>query len=567
VTAARDVDVAPHATIASLPAGRRVRWQAWFTVALGSIGVLAAGIPMLWAAATIALQRPLVLFDGDQALEELGVMRAVHLSQYVGIYSRFGWHHPGPAWYYSLAPVYAWLGGQGWALSVAVLVLHGLLAGCVVIAIWRQGGARLALISSALLLLYVRAVGEDAFRAVWTVYALMLPIVLLFIMAAAAAAGSTPAMLGAFIAGSFAVQTHVGTAGLVLSLLATVVVVRLVTAVLARRTGAGPDGPAAQAARPAGSNLLTGAGALLLVLMWVPVAIDEVTGRPGNLTRLLQFFTLHHDRHSYHEAFSAFGRMLAVYPFGHLPAFLASDFSTLPAERGLLIAGFVAGVVGLVSLGILLHDRFAQALGLLLLVALPVTIVSISRVVGPIFPYLLIWVTTFPIVLAVGWASLLVRGGAAASRWRTPFRMAGGALGPVLAIAVVALALGRLAAFQQLLPYVTMTADPDTRATWAMTRTALAADPPQPILVDIAQDDRWIAGSGLVVQLAKQGWTVKVTDRHIFMFGDDARSTGHERLELVVMGRTDPDAVRREMPDLQPIGHAQDTYLFLRRRP
>jgi hypothetical protein len=65
--------------------------------------------------------------------------------------------------------------------------------------------------------------------------------------------------------------------------------------------------------------------------------------------------------------------------------------------------------------------------------------------------------------------------------------------------------------------------------------------------------------------VAKQGWTVKVTDRYVFMFGDDARSTGRERLELVVMGRTDLDAVRRERPDLQPIGHAQDTYLFLRR--
>jgi hypothetical protein len=567
VTAARDVEVAPKATIAARPARRRFRWQGWFTVALGSIGVLAAGIPMLWAAATIALQRPLIVFDGDQALEELGVMRAVHLSQWVGTYSRFGWNHPGPAWYYSLAPVYAGLGGQSWSLSVAVLVLHGLLAACVVISIWRQGGPQLALICSALLLLYVRAVGEDAFRAVWTVYALMLPMVLLFIMAAAAAAGSTPAMLGAFVAGSYAVQTHVGTAAVVLSLLATAVVVRLVTAeVLRRRTAAATGEAGTRAAKPAASRLLTGAGTLILVLMWLPVAIDEVRGRPGNLTKIWQFFTLHHDRHSYHEAISAFGRMLAVYPFGHLPAFLASDFSTLPAERGLLIAVFTVGVVGLVSLGVVLHDRFAQALGLLLLAAMPVAIVSISRVVGPIFPYLLIWVTAFPLVLAVGWAVLLVRAGDSANRWRAPFKMAGGGLGPVLAIAVVALAVGRLTAFQQLLPYVTMTSDPDTRPAWAMTQTALAAERPQPILIDMAQDDRWVPGSAMALQLAKQGWTVKVTDPSVFMFGYEARSTGRERLELVVMDRTDPDAVRSGMPDLQPIGHAQNTYLFLRRR-
>jgi hypothetical protein len=566
VTATRDTGVAANATIASLTARPGHRWQAWFTRCLGSVGVLAAGMPMLLAGATIAFERPPVFLDADGALEELGVMRAVHLSQYVGTYSRFGWNHPGPAWYYSLAPVYAALGGHSWSLSVGVLVLQGVLAGFVVIAMWRQGGPILALVSSALLSLYVRAVGEDVFGAVWTIYALMLPVVLLFVMAAAGVAGSTPAMLGAFIAGSFAVQTHVGTAPLVLALLTTMVVVRLVAARLTRRTEPASDGAGTQAARPAAAVPFTAGGTLFLILMWVPVAIDEFTVPHGNLTKLWQFFTLHHDRHSYREAISAFGRMLAVYPFGHFPPYLASDFSTLPAQRGLLIAVFIAGVLGLVSVGIVLHDRFVQALGLLLLVGVPVTIVSISRVVGPIFPYLLIWATTFPMVLTVGWAVVFVRVGSAATRWRPSLRMAAGVLGSALAITVVALALGRLAVFQQLPPYLTVTADPDTRPAWALTQSALSAERPQPILLDIADNDRWAAGSGMALQLVKRGWTVKVTDRFVFMFGEDARSTGRERLELVLMPHSDSGAVQREMPDLQLIGQTQTIDLFLRHR-
>src|SRR5947207_6651971 len=45
---------------------------------------------------------------GDVAFIELGVRQAVHGRASLGVYSRFGWHHPGPALLYVLAPWY-WL--------------------------------------------------------------------------------------------------------------------------------------------------------------------------------------------------------------------------------------------------------------------------------------------------------------------------------------------------------------------------------------------------------------------------------------------------------------------------
>src|ERR1019366_7389957 len=48
---------------------------------------------------------------GDGAMTELYTIHATHGSQLLGAYSQFGWHHPGPLFFYLLAPLYV-LGGR-----------------------------------------------------------------------------------------------------------------------------------------------------------------------------------------------------------------------------------------------------------------------------------------------------------------------------------------------------------------------------------------------------------------------------------------------------------------------
>jgi hypothetical protein len=523
------------------------------------VALLAVMAPMLLAGALIAASKPATLIDGDQAVDEIALMRSAHFAQLVGNYSRFGWNHPGPSWFYAMDPVYLGLGGHSWSFYVAFLTFHAVVAALVVAAVWRRGGALLALITSGLLLLYVRAVGESIFRILWPPFVPILPMVLFFVLAASGAAGSTPAMVGALIAGSFAVQTHVSTTPVVLGVLGTMVALRVGVAILGRR----------DAERRPGSRLtvpLTAGGVLLLALMWVPVAVDQLTGKPGNLTKLWQFFSTPQGRHPYHEAVSSLGRLLEVYPFGKLPFLLETNFSTVSPDRVLAIVIFGVAAVGLALGGTLLRDRFAQALAVLLLVATPITVISMSRIAGPMHPYIVIWVTAFPLILAIGWAALLVR----LPLWSRvrepalPWLYRGVAVG--LAVAVVALAAGRFQGFQQLPSPATDQSVPDTRAAWALVDTALAGEQPQPLLVDIT-GDRWAIAAGLMLPLSKRGWTLTVNKEVVFVFGDSTRSTGHERLELVVADSRTVQQTVRDMPDLQPIGHTQDTYLFLRRLP
>jgi hypothetical protein len=300
--------------------------------------------------------------------------------------------------------------------------------------------------------------------------------------------------------------------------------------------------------------------------MWVPVAIDEITGRPGNLTKLWWFFTTPHGHHPYRQAVSELGRLLDVYPVGQLPPPLQEDFSSFPPERWLAIAVFLAGTVGLALVSTRVRDRFGQALAAMLLVAVPITTVSISRIAGPMYPYLLVWVTTFPMILAIGWAELLVRLRPWARREVVP-RLAYRGLAAALAITMAALVITRFVAFQQLKSPAEEQFDPSTRAAWSITERALASEPPQPVLVDAIEQDRTPLAAAVALQLMKRGWQVKVNSQWVFIFGDSMRASGSERIAVVLVDPQDVAETERRMPDLQQIGQTPDTYIFLRRHP
>ena len=84
-------------------------------VALAAGTLIAAGLAL--SAAVNAL--PAAWPTGDGAVIELYTLHATGFRQLLGPYSRFGFHHPGPAMFYVLAPFYAVSGHATASLSVA----------------------------------------------------------------------------------------------------------------------------------------------------------------------------------------------------------------------------------------------------------------------------------------------------------------------------------------------------------------------------------------------------------------------------------------------------------------
>jgi hypothetical protein len=314
---------------------------------------------------------------------------------------------------------------------------------------------------------------------------------------------------------------------------------------------------------------LSGGGLILFVLLWVPPLIDQVTGQPGNITKLWRFFTAGGSpRHPYHEAASVLGRLFEVLPFGQLPQLNEDNWSVIAPDRELAIAVVLLSAAGLALLGTMLRDRYSQSLGVLLVVAVPVVGLSISHVVGPIYPYLLLWVTALPLALAIGWSTLvLVRPPWA--RWARPLpgairRWGSVALITGLVVAIGVLIVARSIDYQRLGPVADDQYCPETRNAWNLTQAALASQTRQPVLVSIPTVYRWPLAAGVSLRLMKAGWKVSVTDDYVFVFGEPQESTGDERLELIFVDPKDVATVTAEKPDLELVGHTDNTYIFMR---
>ncbi len=78
--------------------------------------------------------------EGDHALIELSVREAAAGRQWTGAYSRWGWDHPGPLWFYLMVPLYLATGGSSWGLALGAALLNLLCAAFLVAVALRRCG-------------------------------------------------------------------------------------------------------------------------------------------------------------------------------------------------------------------------------------------------------------------------------------------------------------------------------------------------------------------------------------------------------------------------------------------
>jgi len=516
------------------------------------IAALLAAAPMLVTATELIIRRPVLYLDGDGAIDELALMRAGHLAQLVGNYSRFGWSEPGPAWFYALSAVYQPLGRESWAFFVASLVLQAAAAAMIVWTTWRIGGQALALIASGVLLVYYGLLGDQVFQITWPPFELMLPMALLLLLAGLAATGSRPALAGSLVVGSYLVQTHLGTSGAVGAVVGVAVAYQVIDAI--RQARAREQTPAQRK----NSWLLTGGGLALVVVMWIPPLINEINGQPRNLNLLWRFFIANGTERGWRAAFSAVGRYVDVFDFGGLSHYM-QDVAVI--DGGYIAATVVFGVLcaALAAAGTLARDRFAQATGILLIAATAAVAYSVRHVVGTVYDYLLLWVTTLPLVLVLGWAELAVHQRALLlPRVRPAARTA---IAAAAWVAVIALAAARMAEFVALPPLEPTVEQLSYFAT--ATQSALPADRSQPVLLDVTSLDTWVLAAGVGLQLEKHGYTIRVNPQWTFMFGGAARRQGNERWDVVFETAADASGFAAANPSARVIA-STDTYtLFL----
>lgn len=448
-----------------------LRWWAPVAVLLVPLGLLAAGI--------LASSSSHFSFMADQALIDRSVRAARHGAVALGPYDRFGWHHPGPSYFYLLAGLSFLLGPGAVADYTGTLVINVAAAVAVVALVRRRVGRSASWWAAALVAGLAAGAGPELLSQPWGPDIVMLPMLAMAVLAADAMAGCALSLLGAVLVGSLVVQTEMAAAPLAgLFLLAGGLgsTLRWWRGRSAARSSGGaagaaeappraaglaaaaPLGAAGLAAAPPGAaglaaaprvgrrrHLVALAGVVLLAVMWAPTVAEQlavplegvparapvsvlhpghpqVSMRDGNLVAIWRYLSAGYAHHSASTGASALD---ANAFFSHY--LLASE----PLVA--LLAGLALGAVTLW----LAHRRpsgMAGPLALLGLSAIPVGVYSASRIVGTIHVWDLNWAPVIPSTMALGLLCALCAPGARRQRLHVRVGMAV----PAWAVAAVA---------------------------------------------------------------------------------------------------------------------------------
>jgi hypothetical protein len=431
---------------------------------------------------------------GDLAVLELGIFDAWEGKRLIGPYSRFGWHHPGPLYFYLLLPIYA----LSKASSAALFITSGLIGCCALGGLlWTAWGSfrnpqrGWLLLLPITLLALVPVLFGVALRP-WNPVVIVLPFGLLLLLAAHLTSGRISVLPWVVALHAFVTQTHVGTA----------LAASLIVAVSGLLSMLDRGALSWKALR-----IPLGIAALVASIAWLPVLVDQVAGE-RNLDALFQFAR---------KSSGTFGPVRGL----RFAARQVAGFFTVPL--GLRDTGWGKAVElsSGVALCLLLpfSARRARALGetvierLIVLtgVGLIAASVSATRIIGEAHDYLAYFMFALG---AVGW-------GAALAVWApvgTPRFVASALIGAAVAVPLV-----------RTLPHARTS--PSAQRPVADAHAALM----QSLLDDVATvrswkcspvlttgwyagDDDWGLLAKLLVELTRRKESVMLQARHRFMF-------------------------------------------------
>jgi len=212
---------------------------------------------------------------GDNAIIERTVRQVGAQAVLLGPYSRFGWHHPGPAMFYLLAAPYRLLGQASVALPLAMLVLNGACVVGIGLVLYRRAGTVAMVWGLVVLAAYLHAQRPGFLVDEWNPYLPLLPCCLGVLLCWSLVAGERWPLPVCVAIGTLCVQSHVGYA-IGVAAVGSATAVGLMGALLVRRHDPSPSVAAGSWRRP----LVVAGG--VTALLWAPVLVQQLTGHPGN---------------------------------------------------------------------------------------------------------------------------------------------------------------------------------------------------------------------------------------------------------------------------------------------
>jgi hypothetical protein len=466
---------------------------------------------------------------GDQATIALRVIEVgTSHTPLLGPYSRFGWSHPGPLLFYALALTYRVTANRVDGLLLGVLLINALALIVITRVLLRRGGITIAALGIAFFGLAMWSIGTSFLWYPWNPTVALLPFAATLVLTWAVSCGSTRAIPVLAAAASFLVQTHVEYTPLVAGFVACAVIGFW-------RSRQVPVDPQRERTPPPLRRALL-ATAAVLVVAWLPPAVDAAIHGGGNLRDLIRFGFNNHHTLGMSSAAKIMGLELSLRapwlgfhePLSALfQGGVAPNGSPIPA--GLIVLLFATTLAGR------RHDRQALRLCLIVLVSLGISTFSVANIVGTPYPYLIYFLRILAAAswLAATWTflrALQARLPTQAERlW--PFVVPGVS---VAAAAIVTVVLTWSAVSAGVSPSDDH-ASSEALAHLMPTVLKMAEYRRGPVLVDASSSFGGIGfRSGLMFQLEQHGVAARTPKAAAFMYGSHYTDVGHVQATLLI---------------------------------
>ncbi|HEX7522163.1 MAG TPA: hypothetical protein VF441_08930 [Acidimicrobiia bacterium] len=488
--------------------------------------------------------------SGDRALIELYTRDIGHHAVLLGPYSRFGWHHPGPALYELLVLPYRLTGSNGIGLMLGVVLINAAAAAGIALVAYRRGGRTLLIWALIVLGLFLHALGPQQLTDPFNPFPPVLVLGLLLLLLWSVALGDVWMLPWAAVAATFAVQSHIGSLITIVGLVGLAGIFLVVQIVATRN-----DAEQRRRWRRVLPRVI-GVTVLLGFVLWLPPIIEQLTHHPGNVTLMREYAARAKPSQPANTvtdvSLTEIGWITGLNAGAHVTRSLFTRMSRWPGELtiGVYLVAMIATVV---------RRRRAQVvLGTLVGGSIGLAVLSISRLDGLPAEYLVRWATFvgFGIWVFAGW---VVLDALAQVDFVHARRMAGAAVG-VGIVAILAVVLSVNSA----------RADPPDPVASNRIRTltprvlrAVKAKSAQPVVIGEGRGLLSIdAGSGLALQLEKHGVRVKFEPRQKIAYGA-RRTDDWQRSRTRITVVTDQDARGTPLPPgAKLIARSHDTSVF-----
>ena len=290
--------------------------------------------------------------------------------------------HPGPLSFYLLAPVYRLFGTSFWALRVSTAALNGLALGFALWMVRRRAGTPGVLAAGAVLILIEIGFGLVVLTEPWNPHLPVLWYAAFLLAIWSVFDGDAKLLPLAVFFGTICAQTHIPYVSLCGALAAFAFVF---VCVRWRK--------AARSRRPTGElRMACLAGLGVAAVLWSPPVIEELTSERGNISIVLEYLrNPATDRVGLSAATELIVQrfdlvFLLSEPF-ETPGLIRVPLAAAPSTR----RGLIVFVLWLLAAGVAYRrkDRTLLALHVTLAIAFAVGILTVSRIFGPPWQYLL----------------------------------------------------------------------------------------------------------------------------------------------------------------------------------